>query len=121
VLTTTLGLMTPLAHVGVALATSAAGWVNALALMQMLRRRGHFALDRRARRSLPRMLAAALGMGALLLALEPLLAPAFAGGLVMRLVALAALVGAGLVGFAVLAVALGVAPWSEVRRRLLRV
>jgi putative peptidoglycan lipid II flippase len=120
VLTTTLGLLTPLAHVGVACATSAAGWVNALLLIHMLRRRGHFALDRRARRSLPRMLAAAIGMGALLLALQPLLAPALAGGLAMRVFALAILVGAGLVAFAVLALALGVAPWGEVRRRLLR-
>ena len=120
VLTTTLGLLTPLAHVGVALATSAAGWVNALLLIHLLHRRGHFALDRRARRSLPRMLAAAIGMGALLLALQPLLAPALAGGLALRLAALAVLVGAGLVAFAILALALGVAPWGEVRRRLRR-
>jgi putative peptidoglycan lipid II flippase len=120
VLTTTLGLLTPLAHVGVACATSAAGWVNALLLIYLLHRRGHFALDRRARRSLPRMLAAAIGMGVLLLVLQPLLAPALAGGLAMRLAALAILVGAGLAAFAILALALGVAPWSEVRRRLLR-
>ena len=65
VLTVTLGLMTPLAHVGVAMATSAAGWVNALLLIHILMRRGHFALDRRARRALPRIALAALGMGAL--------------------------------------------------------
>ncbi len=120
VLTTGLGLYTPLAHVGIALATSVAGWVNALLLVHLLRRRGHFALDQRARRSLPRMLAAALGMGALLLALEPLLRGALAGTLALKLAALAALVGAGLAGFAVLAVAFGAAPWGEVRRRLLR-
>ncbi|HUZ73698.1 MAG TPA: murein biosynthesis integral membrane protein MurJ [Stellaceae bacterium] len=120
VLTTSLGLLTPLAHVGVALATSIAGWVNALLLIHVLRRRRHFALDRRTRRALPRMLGAALGMGALLIGLERLLAPALAGGLALRLGGLAALVGGGLLGFAVLAVALGVAPWGEVRRRLLR-
>jgi putative peptidoglycan lipid II flippase len=120
VLTTSLGLFTPLAHVGIALATTVAGWVNALLLVHVLRRRGHFVLDQRARRSLPRMLAAALGMGALLLALEPLLRSALAGTLVLKLAALAALVGAGLAGFAVLAVAFGAAPWGEVRRRLWR-
>ena len=93
-------------------ATSAAGWVNALLLIYLLHRRGHFALDRRARRSLPRMLAAALGMGALLLVLEPLLRPALAGGLVLRLGALAILVGGGLAAFALLALVLGVGPWG---------
>jgi putative peptidoglycan lipid II flippase len=120
VLTTSLGLATPLAHVGVALATSAAGWVNALLLIFMLHRRGQFVLDQRARTRLPRMLAAALGMGVLLVAIEPLLRPALAGGLALRLAGLAILVGAGLAGFAALALALGVVPWGEVMRRLRR-
>jgi putative peptidoglycan lipid II flippase len=118
VLTTTLGLMTPLAHVGVAMATSAAGWINALLLIHILMRRGHFALDRRARRALPRIAAAALGMGALIVALETWLGPAFSGGILARLGALAFLVGAGFCAFAALAVVLGAAPWAEVKRRL---
>ncbi|MGH7091895.1 MAG: murein biosynthesis integral membrane protein MurJ, partial [Stellaceae bacterium] len=117
-LTTTLGLLTPLAHVGVAAATSAAGWVNALLLIHTLGRRHQFALDARARRSLPRMAGAALGMGAALVVLERMLAPAFAGGLAARLGALGLLVAAGIVTFAALALALGVAPWGEVKRRL---
>jgi putative peptidoglycan lipid II flippase len=120
VLTTTLGLLTPLAHVGIAMATSAAGWVNALLLIHFLRRRGHFAFDRRARRGLPRMLGAAIGMGALLIGLERVLAPALGGGLTLRLAALALLVGAGVAAFVLLALALGVIPWGELRRRLLR-
>jgi putative peptidoglycan lipid II flippase len=120
VLTITLGLMTPLAHVGIAAATSAAGWVNALLLIHILRRRGHFTLDARTRRTLPRMLGAALGMGAVLAVLEAALGPAFAGGLALRLAALAVLVGAGALTFAVLAVALGAAPWGEVKARLKR-
>ncbi|HUB94441.1 MAG TPA: murein biosynthesis integral membrane protein MurJ [Stellaceae bacterium] len=119
-LTTTLGLMTPLAHVGVAMATSAAGWVNSLLLAYLLHRRGHFSLDARARKTLPRMLAAALGMGAVVLALERALMPAFEAGLVTRLLALTALVSAGFVSFAVLAVALGAAPWGDVKQRLKR-
>lgn len=119
-LTVGLGLFTPLAHVGVALATSTAGWVNALLLVVLLHRRGHFALDRRTRRVLPRIVAAAIGMGALLLVLEAVLRPAFAGGLLWRVLGLGALVGGGLVGFAVLALLFGVARWQELRARLSR-
>ena len=50
VLTVVLGLVLPFAHVGVATATSIAGWVNALSLMVLLHRRGHFTLDARSRR-----------------------------------------------------------------------
>jgi putative peptidoglycan lipid II flippase len=119
-LTAGLGLLTPLAHVGIALATSTAGWVNALLLITMLHRRGHFALDARARARLPRMLGAALGMGVLLVLIEPLVAPALAGGLALRLFGLAMLVGAGLIAFAVLALLLGVAQWGDVMRQLKR-
>lgn len=116
VLTVALGLF--LAQLGIALALSVAGWVNALLLIAVLRRRGHFALDARARRALPRILLAALGMGALLLLLEYALAPALAGRFALKLAALAALVGAGLVGFAVLALVFGAADWRDLRRRL---
>lgn len=119
-LTVGLGLFTPLAHVGIALATSTAGWVNALLLVVLLHRRGHFALDRRTRRVLPRIVAAAIGMGALLLVLEAALRPAFTGGLLWRVLGLGALVGGGLVGFAVLALLFGVARWQELRERLAR-
>jgi hypothetical protein len=54
----TLLLMRPLAHVGVAIALSLAGWLQALLLSVLLSRRGHFRLDRRARGMLPRIVAA---------------------------------------------------------------
>jgi putative peptidoglycan lipid II flippase len=116
VLTLALGWL--LAQTGIAMALSVAGWVNALLLIAVLRRRGHFALDARMRRALPRILLAALGMGALLLALEALLAGALAGPLAAKIAALAALVGGGLAGFALLALLLGIADVSELRRRL---
>lgn len=53
-----LALMGPLGHVGIALATSAASWVNAALLAIVLRRRGHMDVDERLRRRLPRTLAA---------------------------------------------------------------
>jgi len=112
-----LGLVLPLAHVGVALATSIAGWVNALSLIALLHRRGHFALDRRAQRGLPRIVLAALGMGLLLLALESALAAPLAGAFALQLASLAFLVGAGLAGYFLLALLAGVMDWSEIRRR----
>jgi putative peptidoglycan lipid II flippase len=116
----TLVLMQVLAHVGIALATTCAGWVNAAALLALLVRRGHFRLDRRGRRHLPRIAAASLGMGAALALLRMALAPAFAGPAVVRIAALAGLVGAGLASFVLLALALGIADWRDLWGRLRR-
>src|SRR6516162_9835809 len=104
----TLVLMQFLAHVGIALATTIAGWINALTLLLLLIRRGHFRFDRRARRNLPRVGAAALGMGVVLALLRVALAPALAGPAVLRVGALAGLVGAGLAVFALLALVFGI-------------
>lgn len=55
-------------HVGIALATSLAAWVNAGLLGFALSRKGLFLLDDRARSRLPRILVSSLAMGGLLLA-----------------------------------------------------
>jgi putative peptidoglycan lipid II flippase len=117
-LTLTLGLALPFAWVGVACATSAAGWVNALSLLWLLHRRAHFRLDARSRSRIPRILAAALLMGAALVALRLPLAPAFGEGLAVRLGALAALIAVGLAAFAGFALLLGAAAWGELGDRL---
>jgi putative peptidoglycan lipid II flippase len=57
-----------LGHVGIALATTIAAWVNAGLLGFTLSRRGLFSLDERCRRRLPRILASSILMGGLLLA-----------------------------------------------------
>ena len=119
-LTVLLGLVLPFAHVGVASATTIAGWINASLLVALLSRRGHFTLDQRARRSLPRILAAAIGMGLLLLALERWLAAPLAGDLIHRVTALAALLLAGVASFALLTILLGGIPWREALARLRR-
>ena len=116
----TLVLMQFLAHVGIALATTIAGWINALTLLLLLIRRGHFRFDRRARRNLPRVGAAALGMGVVLALLRVALAPALAGPAVLRVGALAGLVGAGLAAFALLALVFGIADWRDLLGRLRR-
>ena len=56
-----------LAHVGIALATSLAAWANTALLIFTLMRRSQFTIDQRSRERLPRIVASALGMGALLL------------------------------------------------------
>lgn len=116
----TIGLMQFLAHVGVAIALSVAGWMQALVLLTLLARHGHFRLDARARANIPRIALASLAMAAAVLALRLALAPALAGPLLLRLVALSGLVLAGVVLFGVLALALGVTDWRELRTQLLR-
>ncbi|HWD58738.1 MAG TPA: lipid II flippase MurJ, partial [Stellaceae bacterium] len=99
-----------------AAALSAAGWLQAVLLMTLLARRGHFHFDARSRASLPRIAAATIGMGAALLALRLALEPAFAGSTALRLAALAGLVAAGLIAFLALILLLGVVKWRELRR-----
>jgi putative peptidoglycan lipid II flippase len=116
----TLALMQLWAHVGIAIALSVAGWLQAILLLVLLERRGHFRLDRRARSKLPRIAAAALGMGAILLGLRLMLAPALMGPLMLRLAALSALVAAGFIVFGALVLGFRVTGWRELRGQLMR-
>jgi putative peptidoglycan lipid II flippase len=116
----TLVLMQFLAHVGIAIALTTAGWLQALSLMVLLARHGHFRFDRRARRNIPRIAAAALAMAAILIALRLLLAAALGGPALIRLGALAGLLAAGLFSFGGLVLGLGVTDWREVRGQLRR-
>jgi putative peptidoglycan lipid II flippase len=113
-------LMKFLAHVGVAIALSASGWMQTVLLLVLLSRHGHFRLDRRARGNIPRIASAALGMAAAVLALRLALAPALAGPIALRLAALAGLIAAGVVIFTVLILLLGVTDWRELRGQLRR-
>jgi putative peptidoglycan lipid II flippase len=117
VLTLLLGLALNFGHVGIATATSVAGWVNALSLIVLLQRRRHFMLDARSRRVLPRILAAALGMGIALWLLDDLCAPLFAAHFVTRTLALAAVIGLGALCYGALALLFGAARWGEIRAR----
>jgi putative peptidoglycan lipid II flippase len=116
----TLVLMRVLAHVGVAIALSAAGWLQAAMLLTLLARRNHFHFDARARANLPRIALATLGMAIVLFVLRNLLGPALAGATGMRLAALAALVAAGFGAFMALVLLLGVTRWRELVGRFRR-
>jgi putative peptidoglycan lipid II flippase len=101
-----LALFFAIGFLGIAIATSAAGWVNAGLLAARLRARGHLALDARARRRLPRSLAASVAMGVALWGVQAALAPWLDGaGELQRFAALAGLVTAGLAAYLALAFA----------------
>ena len=89
-----LGLMP---HLGIAIATTIGGWLNALLLWSALKRRGYFVADARLRRAVPMILLASLVMGGMLWLAAELLSPWLAvdSGLPTRLGALAVLTGAG--------------------------
>jgi putative peptidoglycan lipid II flippase len=116
-LTVLLGLVLPFGHVGNACATSIAGWVNALSLMVLLHRRGHFRLDARSRRIVPRIIAASLGMGVLLWLMNELAAPLYASAFIVRSTALLTVIAIAIAAFFVLAVILGAADWREIKQR----
>ncbi len=112
-------VLTPvIGHVGIALATSVASWLNVLALGWLLMRRGRLVLDRRLRRAAPRLLAAAVAMAAVLLALQAMVFP-LEGGLA-RLGGVAVLVATGMVAYFGAAQAIGALDLREVRRMLRR-
>ncbi|MGQ9366056.1 murein biosynthesis integral membrane protein MurJ [Azospirillum sp. A39] len=112
-----LALMAPLGVVGLALATAASAWVNAGLLAWTLHRRGLFAADARLRRGLPRMIAAAAAMGAVLWLVQELLAPwLFAATLAARAGGLAALVAAGALSYGGLALLLGLVRPADLAR-----
>jgi putative peptidoglycan lipid II flippase len=119
-LTVLLGLVAGYAHVGIACATSISGWINALALIYVSRRRGHFRLDERSRRVIPRVIGAALGMGVLIAGFKHVLSGALVGRALLRYAALGGLVCGGLVGFALLVLLFGAVDWRELRAQLAR-
>jgi putative peptidoglycan lipid II flippase len=120
VLTVGLGLLLPFGHVGIASATSIAGWVNALSLMVLLHRRGHFTLDARSRRIVPRIIAASACMGMLLWLMNELAAPFYTGAFIVRTAALTLVVAIAVAAFFVLALVFGAADWREIKSRLSR-
>ena len=109
-------------HVGIALATSIAAWVNAAQLGLTLSRRGHFKLDELTRKRLPRIVAAGLLMGLILLGGQWLLWPQFAEtkGFLSHLWALLVLVIGGSTSYFILAHATGAMRLSELRSMLKR-
>ncbi|MGJ0557693.1 murein biosynthesis integral membrane protein MurJ [Methylocystis sp.] len=109
-------------HLGIAVATTLGGWLNAGLLFTTLVGRGYFVADPRLKRTLPRMLVASLLMGVVLWLVADLLGTSFSAPtpLLWRIAALAALVGSGLVVYALAVVATGALDTAQLRRFLKR-
>lgn len=107
-------------HVGLAAATSLAGWINAILLMIALRKSGGLDLDARLRNRLPRVVIAAVGMGIFVACAEIWADEITAIFLNVRLLALLVVTGvcAGIYGL--IALAIGALRPSEVLGSLKR-
>ena len=104
-----------LGHVGIALATALAAWVNAGLLAGWLQRHGALEVDDRLRRRLPRLVVAAAAMGLGLLGGRTVLAPWFDATLPVQVCGLALLVGGGAALYFGVGQALGAFDWRELR------
>lgn len=102
-----LALIFPLQHIGPPLATAIASTVNVVMLYVTLVKRGHFVTDARLRRRAPRLAVAALGMGAVMWFGQELIMPYIHASWLVRGLALAALVSAGVLVYALATVVSG--------------
>ncbi|MTJ84411.1 MAG: murein biosynthesis integral membrane protein MurJ [Telmatospirillum sp.] len=112
-------LMRPLQHVGMALSTAVAAWLNVALLAVILRRRGFFTVDRRLLDRLWRILASCLVMAAALAGGLRLLEPWLSSHL-WRVPALAALIAIGLAGYGAAVLATGAARPADLRALMRR-
>lgn len=112
-----LALFWPLGHVGLALATALAAWLNAALLALGLKRRGFFTLDAQCRARLPRIALASLAMAVALMAggRALVLEGWFDAALGVRVAGLAALVIGGLTLFCALALVVGAIRAGEIK------
>ena len=115
-------LFSQFGHIGIALASSAAGWINAILLIVTLRRRGQYQGDARLKQRLPRILLASAVMGAVLWVVLSYAGAFFdAGfGLEIRIAVLAALVALGIAVFFAVAEAIGAARLRDLRNQFRR-
>ena len=101
-------------HVGVAVATAVAAWVNVLLLGYGLR--GFWKMDARLLKKIPRVLLASVLMGLVLYLVQLAIGDTFKSGSLMRFVGLALLIGIGILSYGGWVVALGVTSLSEFKR-----
>lgn len=109
-----------LKHVGIAIATSIAGWANALLLGYTLNRRGLLAFDQQLQTRLPRIALASAAMGIVLYGLTPYLAPylEISNGLFVRASTLVAIVACGCLTYALSAQLTGAATLNSLKAGL---
>lgn len=110
-----LGMMPQL---GIAIATTLGGWLNAYLLWSTLRRRGDFIADARIKRNIPLILFSSVAMVVALLGVSHVLAPHLdhSGGFFVKASFLALEIGVGLGVFAFLVFATGVMSIGQLGR-----
>jgi putative peptidoglycan lipid II flippase len=113
-------LIWPLAHIGLALSTALSCWINAGLLFVTLRKRGHFEVDPRLKRTAIRLGLATLAMAALLIAAGPLVDPHMTGNLFERVFWLAALMIVAAAVYFGVAILLGAFDWTEFKAQFSR-
>ncbi len=111
-----------LPQLGIAVATTLGGWLNAGLLWATLVRRGHFSLDARMGRAFAAILLSSVLMGVALVAAAHYLAPYFASdrGFAVHIVALTALVGAGFLVYSVFVLLTGAINFRQLRNLVRR-
>jgi putative peptidoglycan lipid II flippase len=109
-------------HLGIAVATTLGGWLNAGLLYTTLVKRGHFVADARLKRTLPRIIAASAAMGVVLLLLAEAIGARFGepAPQLVRIAALAGLVGAGFATYVAAVFLTGAMDMAQLRRFLRR-
>jgi putative peptidoglycan lipid II flippase len=107
-----------LPHLGIAVATTLGGWLNAGLLWYTLVKRGHFTLDRRMGRAFAMIILASVVMGAALIAAAHFLGVYFAPdrGFAIHALALVALIGTGLLVYAAVILASGTLNLRQLRK-----
>ncbi len=113
-------LVWPMAHVGLALSTAISAWVNAGLLYWTLRRRDHFAIDDRLRRTSIRLIAATLAMAVMLLLINPWIEPHTGRGVLERVTALSVMIFAGVGLYFALVFGLGAYSLSTLKAQFRR-
>lgn len=107
-------------HVGIALATSIAAWVNVTLLALGLRSRRFLRLDPEVRRRIVKSIIASLLMGVLLFALHRALDGFMAAGKWQALLGLSVLIAVGFFSYAASAITLGATNLTDLRRSFRR-
>jgi len=107
-----------LPHLGIAVATTLGGWLNAGLLWTTLVKRGHFTLDRRMVRAFAMIVLSSVVMGAALIGAAHYLGAYFAPdrGFVVHVMALTALIGIGLVVYAAVILVTGTLNLRQLRK-----
>lgn len=111
-------LMGPLQHVGLALATAIAAWLNVVLLYAALNRRNYFKMDTRLKKNAARTLMATSVMALCVWALAGELTGWLVGGLLYKVLAVSALVVGGMAVYVIAGAAFGVMRKAEIRTLL---